>query len=156
MLGACLHSQVEAVIVGDEVDGQAQVAEAARAANAMQVRLCVLGEVKVDNDVDALDVNAAGEQVCGQKCGRAFMRFGSVSAHMRAALQAAKVNVVVGASSRQLLMYVVAPSCTRPTQPAALNVSTPPPRNRNGWASSAGACTPHYESTGMDLSLAHT
>jgi hypothetical protein len=48
--------QVDAVVVRDEVDGEAEVAEAARAADAVQVGLAVLGEVKVDNDVDALFV----------------------------------------------------------------------------------------------------
>jgi hypothetical protein len=40
------------------------VAKAAAAAHAMQVCLTVLGEVKVDHDIDALDVNATGEQIC--------------------------------------------------------------------------------------------
>ena len=29
----------------------------------MKVRLCVLGEVKVDDHIDSLNVNASGEQV---------------------------------------------------------------------------------------------
>lgn len=63
------HSQVEAVVIGDEVDGQAEVAKAAGAAHAMQVGLAILGEVKVDDHVDALDVNAAREQVWGGQGG---------------------------------------------------------------------------------------
>lgn len=59
-----MHSQVDAVVVGDEVDCQAQVPEAAAAAHAVQVGLAVLGEVKVDDHVHALDVDAAREQVC--------------------------------------------------------------------------------------------
>lgn len=51
---ATSHSQVEAVLVGDEVDGEAQVAKAPRAAHAMQVGLAVLGEVEVDDHVDGL------------------------------------------------------------------------------------------------------
>jgi hypothetical protein len=40
------------------------VAEAARAANAVEVRLGVLGEVEVDDDIDGLDIDTAREQVC--------------------------------------------------------------------------------------------
>jgi len=56
--------QVEAVVVGDEIDGQAQVAEAARATDAMQVGLGVLGKVKIDDDVHGLNVDTSGEEVC--------------------------------------------------------------------------------------------
>lgn len=59
-------SQVEPVIVCDEVDGQAQVAKAARPPDSVQVRLSVLGEVKIDHDVDRLDVDATREEVCAQ------------------------------------------------------------------------------------------
>ena len=38
-----------------------------RSANAMKVRLGVLGEVKVDDDVDRLNVNTSGEQICWMK-----------------------------------------------------------------------------------------
>jgi len=56
--------QVEAVVVGDEIDGQAQVAEAARATDTMQVGLGVLGKVKIDDDVHGLNVDTSGEEVC--------------------------------------------------------------------------------------------
>jgi hypothetical protein len=56
--------QVEAVVVGDEVDGQTQVAETTGAAHAVQVGLRVFGEVKVDDHVDGLDVDSPGEEVC--------------------------------------------------------------------------------------------
>mmetsp|Transcript_11992 Transcript_11992/g.50212 ORF Transcript_11992/g.50212 Transcript_11992/m.50212 type:complete len:251 (+) Transcript_11992:284-1036(+) len=59
--------QVEPVVVGDEVHGDAEVPESPRAPDAVQVRLGVLGEVKVDHDVHALDVDAAGEQVGGHQ-----------------------------------------------------------------------------------------
>ena len=55
--------QVEPVAVRDEVDGQAQVAVAAGAPDAVQVGLRGLGEVKVDDHVDRLDVYASREQV---------------------------------------------------------------------------------------------
>ena len=59
-------AQVESVVVCDEVDGQAQVAEATRATDAVEVGLATLGEIEVDDDVDGRDVNAASEQIC--KC----------------------------------------------------------------------------------------
>mmetsp|Transcript_7413 Transcript_7413/g.30673 ORF Transcript_7413/g.30673 Transcript_7413/m.30673 type:complete len:333 (-) Transcript_7413:264-1262(-) len=55
--------QVEAVLEGDEIDGETEVAEAAGAADAVQVRLGGLGQVEVDDDVDGLDVDAAREKV---------------------------------------------------------------------------------------------
>lgn len=56
--------EVVAVLVGDEVDGQTKVPEPPGAADAVQVRLGVLGEVEIDHHVDRLDVDTAGEQVC--------------------------------------------------------------------------------------------
>lgn len=56
--------QVEPVIVGDEVDGETQVAESPRATHTMQIGLGVFGKVKVDNHIDSLHVNATREQVC--------------------------------------------------------------------------------------------
>lgn len=58
------HSQIDAVVIGDEVHCQPQVPKAAAAPNTVQVGLAVLGEVKVDDHIDTLDVNAAREQVC--------------------------------------------------------------------------------------------
>ena len=51
------------ILVRDEVDGKAEVAEPSRAADAVQVGLGVLGEVEVNNNVDGLDVDTAGEEV---------------------------------------------------------------------------------------------
>eukprot|EP00952_Eustigmatos_sp_NYUAD-ZCMA_P003329 14551-Eustigmatos_ZCMA.PRE.1 len=56
--------EVEAVIVGDEVDGEAQVAVAPRAADAVEVGLGRLGEVEVDHHVYRLNVDTSREQVC--------------------------------------------------------------------------------------------
>lgn len=55
-----------AVIVGDQVDGETQVPEATRPADAVEIGLSVLGEVEVDHDVHRLDVDTAREQVCGR------------------------------------------------------------------------------------------
>jgi hypothetical protein len=46
-------------LVGDEVDGDAEVAEAAGAPHAMQVRLGVLGKVEVDHNVHGLNVDTS-------------------------------------------------------------------------------------------------
>src|SRR4051812_45179551 len=48
---------------GDERDGQALGAEAARAAHAMQILVGAVGHVVVDDHVDALNVDAAPEQI---------------------------------------------------------------------------------------------
>lgn len=85
--------QVEAVIVGDEVDGEAQVSKApwmrtpevsvveslqqkksstgiklhphrlTGSSNTMKVRFSQFGEVKVDNNIHSLDINSSCEKV---------------------------------------------------------------------------------------------
>lgn len=55
--------QGEPVFVGDEVDGHAKVSEPARPTDSVQVGLGHLGEVKVDDHVDGLDVDAPGQEV---------------------------------------------------------------------------------------------
>ena len=59
-----LHAkEVVAVVVGDEVDGEPEVTETAGAADAMEIGLGGLGEVKVDDDVHRLDVDTSRQQV---------------------------------------------------------------------------------------------
>jgi hypothetical protein len=55
--------QIESILIRNEVNCQAQVPEAARTTNAVEVRLADLGKIKVDDDVDGLDVDSAGEKV---------------------------------------------------------------------------------------------
>lgn len=55
--------QGEPVLVGDEVDRDAEMTEPARTADPVKVRLRHLGEVEVDDDVHGLHVYAAREQV---------------------------------------------------------------------------------------------
>jgi hypothetical protein len=43
------------------------VAEPSTPSDPVQIRFCVLGEIKVDDDVDSLDVDAAGEEVCADE-----------------------------------------------------------------------------------------
>ena len=51
------------VVVSDEVDRNAEVTVATRAAYAMQVSLGVTWKVKVDDDVDRLNVDTSRKQV---------------------------------------------------------------------------------------------
>ena len=53
----------KAIVVSDEVDGNAHVAETTGAADSVQVGLRHLGEVEVDDHVHGLDVNTTGEEI---------------------------------------------------------------------------------------------
>ena len=55
--------EVEAVIPVDEVDSKTKVTKSARTTNTMKVGLSVLGEVKIDNYVDSLDIDTASQEV---------------------------------------------------------------------------------------------
>ena len=55
--------EVEAVVIRDQVDRKTKVPEATRASDAVKVRLRVLGEVEVDDDIDRLDVDTASDEV---------------------------------------------------------------------------------------------
>jgi hypothetical protein len=67
-LNVCLQllldaAQIVAVLEGDEVDRNAQMTETSRSSDTMQVGLGVAREVKVDDHIHRLNVNAASEQV---------------------------------------------------------------------------------------------
>ena len=51
------------IVVGDEVDGNTEMAESAGPTDPVEVGLRHLGEVEVDDDVHGLDVDTAGEQI---------------------------------------------------------------------------------------------
>jgi hypothetical protein len=53
----------KAIFIRDEVDGDTQVSEASGPTDAMQVRFRHPREVKVDDDIDGLNVDAASEEV---------------------------------------------------------------------------------------------
>lgn len=55
--------QIEPVLPVDQVDGKTKMSKPTRSTDAVQVGFCVLGEVKVDNDIDSLNVNPACEEV---------------------------------------------------------------------------------------------
>lgn len=55
------------VLLGDEVDGQSDLPVPAAAADAVQVDVGLVGEVEVDDHVDGLHVDAAGDEVGGDQ-----------------------------------------------------------------------------------------
>ena len=57
----------ESVIIGDQVDGHSEMAVSAASPDPVQVSLGHLGEVEVDDHVDGLDVDTAGEEVTADK-----------------------------------------------------------------------------------------
>lgn len=56
-----------AVIPRDEIDGDTQMTEPTGPADTMKIRLSVLGKIKVDDDVDCLDVDTASEEIRADK-----------------------------------------------------------------------------------------
>lgn len=55
--------EVQAVVVGDEIDGETQVTKTSGSTNAVEIRLRVLGKVKVDDHIDGRDVNTTSEEI---------------------------------------------------------------------------------------------
>jgi hypothetical protein len=55
--------QIETVLIGHEINGEAEMSKASRSTNSVEICLRVLGEVKVDNDIDSLDIDAAGKEI---------------------------------------------------------------------------------------------
>lgn len=55
--------EVEAVVPVDEVDGQTEMSVPAGATNTVKISFGILGEVKVNNDVDGLDVDTSGQKI---------------------------------------------------------------------------------------------
>jgi len=60
-------AKIIAVVVRDKVDGQSTMAKAAASPNAMEVGVCGTREIKVYDDVQSLNINAAGEDVGADK-----------------------------------------------------------------------------------------
>lgn len=53
--------EVEAIFVGNEVDGETKVTESSGTTDTMKVGFRVLGEVEVDDNVDGLNVDTASQ-----------------------------------------------------------------------------------------------
>lgn len=59
-----LHSEkVVAVVIGDQVDRQTKVTESPRTTNSVQIGLSCFREIKVDHNINRLDVNSASKKV---------------------------------------------------------------------------------------------
>lgn len=55
--------EVEAIFVRYQVDGESQMTKPTRSANAVKVGFRVLGEIKVDDDVDSLNIDTTSKEV---------------------------------------------------------------------------------------------
>lgn len=55
--------QVETVLIGDQVDSETQVTETTTTTNTVEIGLGVLGEIKINDDVDGLDVDTTGQEI---------------------------------------------------------------------------------------------
>ena len=51
------------VVLGDEVDGETEVTEAARTTNPMKVGVRLAREVKIDDNVDGDDIDATSKDI---------------------------------------------------------------------------------------------
>lgn len=59
--------KIKSVFVGNQIDSKSKMTISATATNAMKVGFSVLWEIKVDDDVNCLDVNTTRQQVYRQK-----------------------------------------------------------------------------------------
>lgn len=55
--------EIEAVLVSDHVNGETQMSVTTGTTNTMQIGFSILREIKIDDDIDGLDVDTTGEQV---------------------------------------------------------------------------------------------
>lgn len=55
--------QVETVFPVDQVNSETKVTETTRTTNTVQIGLRILGEIKVDDDVDRLNIDTSGQQI---------------------------------------------------------------------------------------------
>lgn len=55
--------KIETVIPVDEIDCEPKMAESPRPTNTVKVGLGILGEIKVNNNVDGLDVDTTSKEI---------------------------------------------------------------------------------------------
>ena len=55
--------EVEAIFIRHQVDGETQMSEPAGTANTVKICFRVLGEIKVDDNIDGLNIDATSEEV---------------------------------------------------------------------------------------------
>ena len=66
------------IVLGDQIDRQSQMTESTRPTNTMQVGFTIFRKVKVDDNIDRLYINTAGEQI-----GRYQMSCGTIPEFMK-------------------------------------------------------------------------
>jgi hypothetical protein len=59
--------QIETILISDQVHCQTKVSVSTRTTNPVQVCLGGLGEVKINDHINSLDVNSSGKQICTHK-----------------------------------------------------------------------------------------
>jgi len=55
--------EVETILIGYKVNSETQMSKASGTTNSMKIGLRILGEIKVDDDIDGLNVDTSGEQI---------------------------------------------------------------------------------------------
>ena len=58
-----------AIVVRNQIDGKTQVAKSSRSPDSMKVGFTVFGEVKVDDNIDGLNIYTSCEEICRRKEG---------------------------------------------------------------------------------------
>lgn len=59
--------QIEPIVPIDQIDGKSQVSEPATSTDTMEIGFGVLWKIEINDDVDGLNVDSAGEQVCADE-----------------------------------------------------------------------------------------
>lgn len=55
--------EVESIIPVDEVDGQTEMSKSTGTTNSVEIRFRIFGEIKVDDNVDSLNIDTTGEEI---------------------------------------------------------------------------------------------
>jgi hypothetical protein len=55
--------EVESIVPIDEIDSKTEMTESTGSTNSMEVRLGIFGEIKVDNNVDSLNIDTTSEKI---------------------------------------------------------------------------------------------
>lgn len=74
--------QIESILIGNQIDCKSQMSISARPADSVKVCFTILGEVKVDDDVNSLDINTARQKI--YEIGLRSCSIGTAIIHTRA------------------------------------------------------------------------
>lgn len=55
--------KIESIFVGDQIDGDTEMSETSGSTNSVQVGLCHLGEIEINNNVHSLYIDTSGEEI---------------------------------------------------------------------------------------------